>query len=333
MVAWVSNGGLQTQALDPVSLQPTGPVVTIEGGVLGNDGQAVTPALSLSETGVLLYRRLRRDGRRGWRGSISPAASWARSKRRRCAAIRSSRPGATASRSSAPTAPPGRRDIWLLGEREPPIRLTDAPGGASDPVWSPDGQTVAFSSNPRGIRDLFARQWATSGEPTPIYGSPSTKYPCSWSRDGSLLAFTERGMGRGWNIWALTVATGEAPAARRRRLRRHRAAVLARPPPARVHLEPQRALGGLRAGSAGAGHRAAHGVGRPRRIGSALEPVGRHALLPVRRPAAARRPGGRAERPSRSSARRGRCSARRRSARSASACASTTPSTRTGAGC
>jgi len=44
----------------------------------------------------------------------------------------------------------------------------------------------------------------------PMFGSPSTKYPCSWSSDGALLAFTERGMGRGWNIWALTVATGKA---------------------------------------------------------------------------------------------------------------------------
>ena len=209
MVAWVSNGGLQTQALDPVSVLPTGPTVTIEGGVLGNDGQAVTPALSLSETGVLLYRRLgERQTRLAWfdlAGRELGALEAPPLCRNPEFAPRGDRVAVECTDSTT-----GRRDIWLLAEREPPIRLTDAPGGASDPVWSPDGQTVAFSSNPRGTRDLFARQWATSGEPTPIYGSPSTKYPCSWSSDGSLLAFTERGMGRGWNIWALTVATGKA---------------------------------------------------------------------------------------------------------------------------
>jgi TolB protein len=104
----------------------------------------------------------------------------------------------------------GRRDIWLLHETEAPLRLTDAPGGASDPVWSPDEKTIAFTSNPVGPRDLYARDWASSGAPRLLYGSPVTKYPCSWSRDGSRIAFTERGMGRGWNIWALTVATGKA---------------------------------------------------------------------------------------------------------------------------
>ena len=209
MVAWVSNGGLQTQALDPVSVLPTGPTVTIEGGVLGNDGQAVTPALSLSETGVLVYRRLgERQTRLAWFDLAGRELGTLEAPplcRNPEFAPRGDRVAVECTDSTT-----GRRDIWLLAEREPPIRLTDAPGGASDPVWSPDGQTVAFSSNPRGTRDLFARQWATSGEPTPIYGSPSTKYPCSWSSDGSLLAFTERGMGRGWNIWALTVATGKA---------------------------------------------------------------------------------------------------------------------------
>ena len=209
MMAWVNNGALQTQALDPVSLLPAGPVVTIEGGVLGNDGQAVTPALSMSDSGVLVYRRL---------GESQTRLAWFDFAGRelgvldappRCRNPEFSPKGDRVAVECTDSTT-GRRDIWLVAEREPPIRLTDAPGGASDPVWSPDGRTVAFSSNPRGIRDLFARQWATSGEPVPLFGSPSTKYPCSWSHDGSLIAFTERGMGRGWNIWALNVATGAA---------------------------------------------------------------------------------------------------------------------------
>ncbi len=208
-ITWIANGALQTQALDPATLLPTGPIATLEGGVLGNDGQAVTPALSLSEAGVLVYRKLRESSTRlawfdlsGRELGVLPAPPLCRNPE--------FSPTGDHVAVECTDKTTGRRDIWIVGEAEPPSRLTDAPGGASDPVWSPDGQSIAFSSNPRGIRDLFARQWATSDEPRPLYGSASTKYPNSWSRDGLQLAFTERGMGRGWNIWALDTRTGNA---------------------------------------------------------------------------------------------------------------------------
>jgi eukaryotic-like serine/threonine-protein kinase len=208
-VTWIANGALLAQALDRTTLRPTGPIATLEIGVLGNDGQAVTPAVSLSASGVLVYRKLR---------EASTRLAWFDLSGRELGVLQS--PPLCRNPEFSPTGDhvavectdktTGRRDIWIVSEGEAPIRLTDAPGGASDPVWSPDGQTIAFSSNPRGIRDLFTRQWATSGEPRPLYGSSSTKYPNSWSRDGSQVAFTERGMGRGWNIWSLDVPTGNA---------------------------------------------------------------------------------------------------------------------------
>jgi hypothetical protein len=210
-VAWISNGALHAQALDPETLLPIGPVSTLEGGVLGNDGQAVTPGLSLSDSGVMVYRKLR---------ELETQLVWFDLAGRALGTLdapplcRNPEFSPTGERVAVECTDPatGRRDIWLVGERAAPIRLTDAPGGASDPVWSPDGKLVAFSSNPRGIRDLFAREWAASGEPRSLFGSAATKYPCSWSRDGAQLAFTERGMGRAWNIWTLDTRTGSARA-------------------------------------------------------------------------------------------------------------------------
>ena len=317
-----------------MTLLPTGPITTLEGGVLANDGQAVTPgALGLRQPASSSTASCARaETRLAWFDLAGPRARHAR-QRRRCAATRSSRPTATRVAVECTDPTTGRRDIWLVGEHGAPIRLTDAPGGASDPVWSPDGQLVAFSSNPRGTRDLFAREWAASGEPRPLYGSPSTKYPSSWSRDGAQIAFTERGMGRGWNIWTLDVRTGKARALVAARLRRHRAAVLARPPLAGLHLEPQRPLGGLRAGSAGAGARS-RGWCRP---GSAsrIRAGARRATRSISCPAIAGCSPCRRATPTagRCWAPRRRSSPRRPSARSASACASTTPSTRTDSAC
>jgi hypothetical protein len=208
-VLWVDNGGLFTQPLDPETLALAGTRMLIGSAVLANEGQAATPGVSMSDTGLLLFRKLRESSTRLAWFDLAGRDLGTQAAPPLCRNPEFSSSG-TRVAVECTDLTTGRRDIWLLHETEAPLRLTDAPGGASDPVWSPDDRTIAFTSNPVGPRDLFAREWAASGAPRLLYGSPVTKYPCSWSRDGSRIAFTERGMGRGWNIWALTVATGKA---------------------------------------------------------------------------------------------------------------------------
>ncbi len=206
-VVSINNGVLFVQPVDRRTLTLVGTPMAIESGVLANEGQAATPGVSISETGVIVYRKLReRSTRLAWfdfagreLGTLDAPPL--------CRNPDFSRDGARVAVECTDTTT-GRRDIYVLHAGDPPLRLTDAAGGASDPVWSPDGTTIAFSSNPKGPRDLFARQWATSDAPRALYGSAATKYPNGWSNDGAWLAYTERGLGRGWNIWALSMTTG-----------------------------------------------------------------------------------------------------------------------------
>ncbi len=62
------------------------------------------------------------------------------------------------------------------------IRVTEA-GGESDPVWSPDGKTIAYRDASLSIQEVPAD---ASGPSRPIV-SGTNAVPCSWSRDGHLM--------------------------------------------------------------------------------------------------------------------------------------------------
>jgi Tol biopolymer transport system component len=202
---------LWSQRLDPATLTLLDKPVAVATEVLENVGQASLPSVSVSDTGVLVYRP---------RPAAPTRLAWFDLAGRELAALPA--PAGCRNPEFSPDGQrvavectdvtTGRRDVYLLRDLEPPMRLTDAPSGASDAVWSPDGRSLAFSANLTGARDLFVRRWATPEAPRPLSTSTLTKYPASWSRDGARIAYTERSMGTGWNIWLLSVAGRETVA-------------------------------------------------------------------------------------------------------------------------
>jgi Tol biopolymer transport system component len=199
---------LWSQRLDPATMTLADKPVVVATDVMENVGQASLPSVSVSENGVLVFRPRRRAPTRlawydlgGRELTTQPAPADCRNPE--------FSPDGRRVAVECIDAATGRRDVYLLRDLDPPMRLTDAPGGASDAVWAPDGASLAFSANLTGARDLFIRRWATPEAPRPIASSTVTKYPASWSRDGARIAYTERSLGTGWNIWVLSVASGE----------------------------------------------------------------------------------------------------------------------------
>jgi serine/threonine-protein kinase len=83
---------------------------------------------------------------------------------------------------------PENGDIWVVDtERETRTRLTFSPDYDDDPVWSPDGQKLVYSS----AGDLFLTSADGQAEPVPIYSSDNDLIPCAWSPDGRHLIFAE----------------------------------------------------------------------------------------------------------------------------------------------
>ena len=100
-------------------------------------------------------------------------------------------------------------DLWVGsvagGE---PVQLTRTPEAEADPVWSPDGKTIAYTVRQRDARESVIRLISASGgEPRTLLGVTlpgESGWEYAWSSDGKdLAAISENSMVR------ITVATGE----------------------------------------------------------------------------------------------------------------------------
>jgi serine/threonine protein kinase/Tol biopolymer transport system component len=86
----------------------------------------------------------------------------------------------------------GNRDVWVLDpSRGSLTRLTSDPGGDGLPVWSPDGQRVAYESLRQGVWNLYVRPAGGQASGERIKQSPKHQIPLDWSSDGRFLLFQE----------------------------------------------------------------------------------------------------------------------------------------------
>ena len=97
----------------------------------------------------------------------------------------------------------GNTDIWLLDlVRGGMTRLSFDTALDADPVWSPDGMRIAFSSNRTGTFDLYVKASNGSGAEERLVNSPNLKQPQHWSSDGRWLVYYEVHPTTGRDLWA-----------------------------------------------------------------------------------------------------------------------------------
>ncbi len=83
-------------------------------------------------------------------------------------------------------------DIWVWDlTRTTLTRLTFDAGRDRTPVWTPDGQRIAFSSEQEGVGNLFWQAADGTGSVERLSESAITQYPFSFSPDGTRLVFAE----------------------------------------------------------------------------------------------------------------------------------------------
>ena len=69
--------------------------------------------------------------------------------------------------------------------------MTLNPPPASDfgPVWSPDGNSIAFTSNVKGGYDLYRKSLSGQRAEDVLLATPQVKVPSDWSSDGRVLRY------------------------------------------------------------------------------------------------------------------------------------------------
>ncbi|MEW6323109.1 MAG: protein kinase [Acidobacteriota bacterium] len=71
------------------------------------------------------------------------------------------------------------------------FRITDGEESTENPVWSPDGQRMAFVSQRRGYGDIYVKDIRSTAPPELVWASQQDKMPTDWSPDGQWLAVVE----------------------------------------------------------------------------------------------------------------------------------------------
>ena len=85
---------------------------------------------------------------------------------------------------------PGNWDIYLFEDRGvTPRRLTTDPGLDYNPVVSPDGRWVVFTSERTGNPDLYVLDLEASGAPVPLINSDAMEDAAAFSPEGETIVF------------------------------------------------------------------------------------------------------------------------------------------------
>jgi Tol biopolymer transport system component len=96
-------------------------------------------------------------------------------------------------------------DLWLFDASGNASAFAQTPGvSEAFPVWSPDGNRIAFWSNPEGINDIYVKP-VNGLKPELIYKNANAKYPTDWSRDGKFILYHEMSAGTKLDVWALSL--------------------------------------------------------------------------------------------------------------------------------
>ena len=102
-------------------------------------------------------------------------------------------------------------DIWIYDiARDTMSRLTTE-GNNTFPIWSPDGEWVAFQSDQAGDSDIYRRRADFSGTAEVLLTKEFVQQPRSWSPDGKLLSYAEDHPASFLDLWVLPLEGEREP--------------------------------------------------------------------------------------------------------------------------
>ncbi|MDA2930745.1 protein kinase [Acidobacteria bacterium AH-259-O06] len=204
---------LMAQPFDKQGLELTGEAFPLAQNVDRTEHTYTTAAsFSVSENGVLTYR----SGSSLSRNQLV----WFDREGKRLGPV-----GEPADYSNHALSPDGKRvavglrdpetqtrDIWLFDlARATSSRLTFDPADDLNPVWSPDGTRIAFTSDRKGPRDIYQKMASGTGQDELVLESGEQKSLTDWSADGRFLLYNAPNPQTRGDVWMLPLSEEGKP--------------------------------------------------------------------------------------------------------------------------
>jgi eukaryotic-like serine/threonine-protein kinase len=193
----LAGESLTAQRFDASTLTLAGSPVPMAGAV---------ESVSVSTTGLLLYRQVSTtaaDKQLTWLdhqgrhlGPIGTPANYGNVEL-----------SPTGDRVAVDIVANGNRDVWVIDlARAVPSRISFDPGQDWTPVWSPDGNRVAYAASRNGATQIYQKASSGVGNDEPLFKLQNA-IPVSWSRDGRYIVFSrlKGGAGAGVDTWLLAL--------------------------------------------------------------------------------------------------------------------------------
>jgi eukaryotic-like serine/threonine-protein kinase len=106
----------------------------------------------------------------------------------------------------------GNIDVWIyetIGTIA--TRFTSHIAIDACPVWSPNGDRIAFMSFRGGHADVYVKSAGGERNEEPVFLSQSAKYPTDWSRDGKYVLYRALDPKSNTELWIVPIGSGEKP--------------------------------------------------------------------------------------------------------------------------
>jgi serine/threonine protein kinase/Tol biopolymer transport system component len=182
---FVRQGALLAQRFDMGDGKMAGAEVSVADGVMTSNSGLGT-ALSVSASGIVAYRRGHTSRQLAWfdRSGRLIGQSGGETSDLRWPAI--SATGRIAVRET------DNGQLWLIDtDSSTPKQFTFSPGGKLTPVWSPDGQWVAFASFADG--SVRRKRSNGAGNEDTLFPGPTLNGLSDWSQDGGSILISDSG--------------------------------------------------------------------------------------------------------------------------------------------
>jgi len=206
-LAFAHQGALFVAPFDLDRLEETGAPVRVVDGIATNSGGA---QFDVSPAGILVYQLGTNGGGGGLPMQWMDREGRIRMLRETPASWVSPRFSPDGSRLAVQMGG-DRAGIWIYDVARDALTRLSSDAIATNPVWTPDGRRLTFSSAANGVTaNIYWRPADGTREAQRLTTSENTQYGASWHPSGKFLAFEERNPQTGPDLMILPMEGDEA---------------------------------------------------------------------------------------------------------------------------